>query len=691
MPFRSASYARKETIREGRQREIEQIWGISARRLQIDCHVVLFGFKAIKNPKLVSSTVASSSDTRVDVFREAHGWNVHDLQITHAGAIQHYYNYGAGSKFIELAQLLRPLPDASHTRNRKIAPPDSQCVPGTRQDLFSQLHSWVSNGIMESNGASQTNTTANRPPKHVLWLYGSFGCGKSAVAQSMAEEYSRRGRLAASFFFFRGAGNRSTMNGFASTLAHQISINVPGAKQLLERTVMEDPGIVEPTRSLESQIQHLVYGPLLACLTGHNPSNGGSYLLVIDGLDECGDEDGVAAFIDYTVSFLSDNPGIPLRILITSRVEEHIRTSIEEGATVIDIADLSSRAGCADIRYFMEVYFSAAQKRDRALQALGESWPAPDDLARLVRYCDGSFIFGSTMARYIIKGSGKSDTRTPVQRLALALTIHPGVDGVYAEVLSRAKHLPHFHTILSTIVCLLEPLSISAMSVLLQVTTYELLRVLVLLQAILHIPGRDDIPVTIFHTSVRDFLMDRSRSGEFHCPSTHHTYLLHRCLDLLLGKESSSNAEYRRYVLTHLTGHMDAARMSNRETSGIESLRLAYDLSMPVSRVKELLHIDFALDSSLDLPVTSELLFWEAEVKASEVNKEVDVTIDDVLTAIYSTLRQPVSYLEYELLGEDKAAVDLSYLARISRVHWETRERAMIEGVKQFDMPRGPR
>ncbi|TEB09417.1 hypothetical protein FA13DRAFT_1107779 [Coprinellus micaceus] len=44
---------------------------------------------------------------------------------------------------------------------------------------------------------------------HILWIYGYAGCGKSAISQAVAEQLAQDGRLAASFFFFRGSGDRS--------------------------------------------------------------------------------------------------------------------------------------------------------------------------------------------------------------------------------------------------------------------------------------------------------------------------------------------------------------------------------------------------------------------------------------------------------------------------------------------------
>ncbi|TEB19756.1 hypothetical protein FA13DRAFT_1820744 [Coprinellus micaceus] len=275
----------------------------------------------------------------------------------------------------------------------------------------------------------------------------------------MAEWYAGKGRLAASFFFFRGAGRRSTVDGFATTLAHQIALNVPGARKFFE-AIIQDPHVGHSSRSLHSQLQSLIYTPLLQCMEEGDCPREDPYLLVIDGMDECDDKEAIS-------------------------VEEHIRTHVEDGAAVIRLLDLSSRSHRADVEYAMKVTFANARKHSRVFQSLGHTWPAQNELDALLDYCDGSFIFMSTIARFILWGLGNDDPRTPKERLSLALKNTPGIDSVYTDVLSRASGIPHFHTIISTVVYLKTPLSIAALAALLGLETYEAVRVLVTLQTIL--------------------------------------------------------------------------------------------------------------------------------------------------------------------------------------------------------------
>jgi hypothetical protein len=95
--------------------------------------------------------------------------------------------------------------------------------------------------------------------------------------------------------------------------------------------------------------------------------------------------------------------------------------------------------------------------------------------------------------------------------------------------------------VIYTIALVFEPLSITAIAELLGIQTFEVLDVLVNLKAIIHIPETDELPVTLCHTSFRDFLTTESRSGRFFAPPSHHLYLSYRC-SLVQDKPKRENA-----------------------------------------------------------------------------------------------------------------------------------------------------
>jgi hypothetical protein len=123
-----------------------------------------------------------------------------------------------------------------------------------------------------------------------------------------------------------------------------------------------------------------------------------------------------------------------------------------------------------------------------------------------------------------------------MERLPLALRLN-GLDGLYSQTLAHLQHLPHFSKIISTIALLKKALPIVKISDILGIEAFEVVRVLLNLQAIIHVPGTDEEgEVTLCHTSLRDFLTTESRSGPFFVPPSFHLYLSYYCFSLIVER-----------------------------------------------------------------------------------------------------------------------------------------------------------
>jgi hypothetical protein len=59
----------------------------------------------------------------------------------------------------DLIRWLNPIPDASHTRNRKRSPPDSECFPGTREEPICEVIVWADCGEIVSRCFTTRNCT----------------------------------------------------------------------------------------------------------------------------------------------------------------------------------------------------------------------------------------------------------------------------------------------------------------------------------------------------------------------------------------------------------------------------------------------------------------------------------------------------------------------------------------------------
>jgi NACHT domain len=404
--------------------------------------------------------------------------------------------------------------DAVHTR---VGGRASKCHPGTREKLIVEINRWF-------------DKESDRRP--ICWLNGPAGSGKSAVSLTIAEASATRNQLAASFFFFRGAGNRSKIGNFISTLAYQLSISVSASKPLLHTVLSHEPTILDSP--LRHQFQKLVLEPILAvrkpilAILPRKP-----LLMVIDALDECDDKNLMAEFIGIVIDECRRGRQLPIRFFFTSRIEEHIKKKLETSSARSAMYPLALQDfdAAIDIRRFYRFQFNTIYEETRLMRGVPRPWPSEVELDELVSVAAGSFIFAVTLIRFINDGSA-----LPHKKLPTAIAAHPGLDPLYTQVFSAAPRTGNSKRVIGTIMLLNALIPIMSLADLLQLEVSDVLEPLLPLQSILMIPANDDKPVQLFHTSLRDYLTTRSRSGEFYVnPPARHFFIAVDCLKSVTG------------------------------------------------------------------------------------------------------------------------------------------------------------
>jgi hypothetical protein len=158
----------------------------------------------------------------------------------------------------------------------------------------------------------------------VLWLYGRAGAGKSAIAQALCHKLEADGRLGGSFFFKQGHPSRGNGNKLFVTIAYQLSLQKshPALKNAILHAVRENPSILH--RSLSVQLQSLIVEPCLQNISGH------ALVVIIDGLDECQDENVQLEILHSIASVTRRADNFPLRFFISSRPDSHIGDAFRE-------------------------------------------------------------------------------------------------------------------------------------------------------------------------------------------------------------------------------------------------------------------------------------------------------------------------------------------------------------------------
>ena len=239
----------------------------------------------------------------------------------------------------------------------------------------------------------------------VCWLNGPAGYGKSALAQTIAECYAAEHRLLGSFFFLRGAGERSRISRLIPTLAHQISLTVPGTKPLIESALKDEPALLGSTVSLAHRLQKLIIDPI------HLNTSRVSYssedisrfvkiqIVVIDALDECSDKAEMADFIDVLRRASSRGTYLPFRIFLTSRVEEHLRKKFDSSeAWFLHRLELENFDARPDIKvYFQRGFGCIYDQNQRIMQRIPKPWPSAEDFTALLGKAGSSFAFATTL------------------------------------------------------------------------------------------------------------------------------------------------------------------------------------------------------------------------------------------------------------------------------------------------------
>ncbi|KAJ7501152.1 hypothetical protein B0H11DRAFT_1993816 [Mycena galericulata] len=297
---------------------------------------------------------------------------------------------------------------------------DPACHSGTRLAILEQLSAWTSDTGREST---------------ILWLHGSAGMGKSAIAQAFAGDCNNKDRLGASFFFKRGHPEQGSCHRLFTTIAYQLAISVPGLRLWVEHAVEANKLIVAQEKKL--QFQRLIVEPLKQI-----PATEIGPVLVIDGLDECEDykmqQDILRLFIDAI-----HEHELLVRLLITSRPEPHICEVIKTKETfdICRLMELSAdEKAYEDIRTYLRDEFSRIRLEYLARGIdLGDMWPTPKVLEHLVKKSSAIFIYAATVIRFV--GDQYSH---PQEQLDSVLRLDPAstapLDDLYSEILSFAKN-----------------------------------------------------------------------------------------------------------------------------------------------------------------------------------------------------------------------------------------------------------
>ncbi|KAF9768979.1 hypothetical protein IL306_013666 [Fusarium sp. DS 682] len=406
---------------------------------------------------------------------------------------------------------------------------NSRCLPDTRVELLKDVCRWIDDSSSKS----------------IFWLNGMAGTGKSTISRTVAQMRRDRHDLGASFFFKRGEADRSNLTKFVPTLARQLGWSIRGVAPFIKKAIDADPAISD--KSVREQFEKLVREPLSkAAATSSTPL---SVAIVIDALDECEREADIRLLINILSKTQILRPRF--RVFLTSRPELPVRLGFSEVQGTYQDLILHEMPGQIvehDISVFLADEFRKI--RDSFNMTVGcerklpPDWPGQQKLQDLTQIAIPLFISAATICRFI------SDRRwNPQTRLRKVLD-HGNkghgsqLDQTYGPVLrsqitevpkaDREEIIKDFRAIVGSIATLASPLSVTALSRLLDVSPDVVDERLDALHSVLSIPLNRTLPVRLLHLSFRDYLV--TEKGEFWVDEKlAHRNLARNCLCVMRG------------------------------------------------------------------------------------------------------------------------------------------------------------
>ena len=382
------------------------------------------------------------------------------------------------------------------------------CLPGTRREMIKNITLWC-----------------HKPHQTVFWICGMAGTGKSTLVRTVAKQIEIEGLPVASFFFRQEIADQKDGSLFVPSIVAQLLKKYPILRPHVAAALEDD--LMLPGGPMSNQFTQLLKKPM-------SHANLDQLVLVIDALDECHAGDAKIILVQLAQLAKQSN----LRIIITSRPEPALRADFNNiKSDSIRLEEIRDEVE-ADIRQFFQSSFKSLVEEDAIKPAtrLSHGWPDDATIEQLVQLTNPLFIFAATLYRYV-KAS------TPIQRLKEILeenqhTILPGIGQVYLPILKQVyagadkQQMADFRAVVGSIVLLRNPLSIQALSGLLERDPGDIYEVLDPLHSVLSVPNDLAVPVRILHKSFMDFLLYTEHEFRIDDTSTNMA-LLESCLKLM--------------------------------------------------------------------------------------------------------------------------------------------------------------
>ena len=249
-----------------------------------------------------------------------------------------------------------------------------------------------------------------------------------------------------------------------------------------------------------------------------------SYLVIIDGLDECRDKATQRLILQLLCAAITVHK-LPLRFLIGSRPESHIRATFDQESlytiTHRVVLDETFNPG-KDIEVFLQDGFAKICAENSIVSHAEQPWPREGVIDLLVQRSSGQFIYAATVLKFV-----GADFCSPTKQLALVLKPDPtafsDLDQLYTQILSVYPSAVNIVQVLGTIIAIDNRWLPEVIEDILGMEEGELKLVLRGLSSLMDEKegcfNKEGVMLFVpyfAHASFSDYLFDSSRSGSFH-------------------------------------------------------------------------------------------------------------------------------------------------------------------------------
>ncbi|KAF5314356.1 hypothetical protein D9619_011738 [Psilocybe cf. subviscida] len=395
-------------------------------------------------------------------------------------------------------------PTAFHNSGDRFDPP--KCHPNTRVAVRDKIEKWALRTDPDTKDAS------------ILWLSGAAGAGKSAIAQTVAEDFHSKGLLVASFFFGRSDSTRNHARSLVSTIVYQLCTLLPPPEQSRILAIVDrDPLIF--TKALLDQFEALIVNPLQPLFNSGLLTR---RLIIIDGLDECLDRDMQRNILLMLVVSVRQFHA-PFIFLLASRPEHDTQAMFGSPDFLpihtrlfLDDTYLPDR----DIELFLRDQFEECRITHPFRHTIPPHWPSDEIVQKLTKKSSGQFIYASVVAKYL-----KSSRNLPHHRLDVVLSLRPALrdlpfselDALYTHILSSVNDIERVLDVIGFRIIFLNP-SVDSIERILRLDTGEVAILLCDLGSLIGFTnGNPELlpQLQIHHASLVDYLLDSTRSKEY--------------------------------------------------------------------------------------------------------------------------------------------------------------------------------